>query len=70
MAGPLVLRLEVESHCLLITRNLMEIVVMKLHFCLQMSEATMGVSITPDRNHLTAMEIYMLKNPDMLKNVR
>lgn len=30
-------------------------------------EATTGVSTSPERNHLTVLEIYMIKNPEVLR---
>ncbi len=37
---------------------------------LKVHEATEGVSVTPDRNHLTVLEVYMLRHPDLLRKVR
>ncbi len=41
-----------------------------LHSLAQIHEATQGVSLSPDRSHLSMLEVYMLKHPEMLKKVR
>ena len=36
---------------------------------MQIHESTLGVSITPDKNHLSMLEVYMLRKPELLKKV-
>ncbi len=39
------------------------------HLNLQIYEATQGVSSSPDNNHLSMLEVYMLRHPEILKQV-
>ena len=44
-------------------------VLMEYLFFLQVHDSTYGVSLNPERNHLSVMEVHLLKHPELMKKV-